>query len=921
MVILLIASVSIGIWYSFPVHLAKAAALAPLTTTYIDLNTDGTVDNIKLTFTNVTACTYEASDWTVAVAGTINVTAVTGFTNSASCTTDEYINVAVTTTSQITGGVTNPQIIYTNGGTLGSVVADANDGTATFTATDASKPVIKTITYKDADGDGKIDRMTLTYTETVTAASVLAANDLIFGDVGSFFGAAFGANNTDLISGSVASTDVNLGTEASIVATHDDSGTLAVSTQNVFSLTDGTNTNSTTGNQSQATYADGAGPVLIGGQYTDDDGDGDLNFLNVSWSEDVVVTGSTAVDWTITGGSVNAVYATSGDFPLAVTYPLVVTSDPNETGGAVDPTVSYDNDDLNGSVVDSYSNAAGTTGPVSVVDMASPIAVSAVYKDTNNNGTVDRIDITLSVDVGLTCSWDAGDWLIPTPGSITAASPSACGISGNDVQITISADANETGGMTDPTINYVNASPKNSVADGSMNSMQPFASPVTATDGAAPVFLTTSPADNATGVEMAANLVITFSEPMTTASVTGAIARVPSFTLGSAAWTVGDTVLTYASHDAWAGMQNYVITLAGTIASAAAGDGNLGAGPVANPFDFTTVGGSSGGGVSSMPDSVTVTAPSGGESWVGNSSHNITWSTTGATISKVKLLYSLDSGINFPHTIATNETNDGTYSWTVPNVANGTAKIKIEGYDSSSLLVTSDISDANFAITYVTPAPGTPETPGTPGTPSVPETPLNELQTGDLFKSPLSTSVYYYGSDGKRHVFPNEKTYKSWYVDFTGIKTISASQLQGLTLGKNVTVRPGTVLLKIQTDPKVYAVEPGGLLRWVPTEARIKILYGDDWATKIIDVPLAFWGDYSFGSDISTDTHPTGALVQYTGTTDKYYIQGAEKRKVTTAGFAVNNFRSEYVLAIPATLYYAPGVDITGAESALTSIY
>jgi hypothetical protein len=185
----------------------------------------------------------------------------------------------------------------------------------------------------------------------------------------------------------------------------------------------------------------------------------------------------------------------------------------------------------------------------------------------------------------------------------------------------------------------------------------------------------------------------------------------------------------------------------------------------------------------------------------------------------------------------------------------------------------------------------------------------------------LSTTVYYYGSDSKRHIFPNVATYNSWYPDFSGVKNISATTLQALPLGNNVTVRPGSVLLKIQTDPKVYAVEPNGLLRWVPTEARATTLYGSNWATKVIDVPLVFWVDYSFGSDITTDKHPTGALIQYTNTTNIYYIQGAEKRKITTAGFAANNFRSEYVLAIPTTLYYILGSDIVGAESTLSSIY
>src|SRR3989339_127265 len=195
------------------------------------------------------------------------------------------------------------------------------------------------------------------------------------------------------------------------------------------------------------------------------------------------------------------------------------------------------------------------------------------------------------------------------------------------------------------------------------------------------------------------------------------------------------------------------------------------------------------------------------------------------------------------------------------------------------------------------------------------------LLVGDLIKSSLSTSVYYYGSDNKRHLFPNEKTYRSWYADWSGIKLIPNSQLQGISLGANVTVRPGTVLLKIETDPKVYAVEPGGLLRWVTTQERARLLYGADWNKQIIDVPLIYWVDYTFGTDIATDTHPTGTLVKYDSSANVYYILGTEKRLFTGAAFEANRYQSKYVESIPETLSYANGIDITGAEAGLVNIY
>lgn len=121
---------------------------------------------------------------------------------------------------------------------------------------------------------------------------------------------------------------------------------------------------------------------------------------------------------------------------------------------------------------------------------------------------------------------------------------------------------------------------------------------------------------------------------------------------------------------------------------------------------------------------------------------------------------------------------------------------------------------------------------------------------GDLIKASAS-AVYYYGLDGKRYVFPNEKTYKTWYSDFSTVKTITDEELANIQIGGNVTYRPGVKMVKIQTDPKVYVVSKGGVLRWVKTEIIASIIYGVDWSAKIDDAPDAFFTNYTVGSEIA----------------------------------------------------------------------
>ena len=100
---------------------------------------------------------------------------------------------------------------------------------------------------------------------------------------------------------------------------------------------------------------------------------------------------------------------------------------------------------------------------------------------------------------------------------------------------------------------------------------------------------------------------------------------------------------------------------------------------------------------------VTVLAPNGGEDWTSGSSQAITWTATDDIgVTSVDLSYSIDGGSFIP--IATGETNDGSYSWTVPNTLSTMARVRVIAHD----LVTKsgqDDSDAVFEISEASPPP------------------------------------------------------------------------------------------------------------------------------------------------------------------------------------------------------------------------
>ncbi|MDD4333071.1 MAG: hypothetical protein PHT51_03070, partial [Patescibacteria group bacterium] len=177
---------------------------------------------------------------------------------------------------------------------------------------------------------------------------------------------------------------------------------------------------------------------------------------------------------------------------------------------------------------------------------------------------------------------------------------------------------------------------------------------------------------------------------------------------------------------------------------------------------------------------------------------------------------------------------------------------------------------------------------------------------GSLIKMDGNQSVYYLGADGKRYVFPNEATYMSWYSDFSGVVTIPQSELESYPLGANVVMRAGTKLAKITTDPKVYAVLPNGKLLWIPSEDVAKTLYGNDWAKRVVDVPDAFFTNYTVQSGQASSTaYPAGSLIKTATASDIYYINadGTASKIANESTLASNRFKSSDIittsLAIP----------------------
>ncbi len=131
-----------------------------------------------------------------------------------------------------------------------------------------------------------------------------------------------------------------------------------------------------------------------------------------------------------------------------------------------------------------------------------------------------------------------------------------------------------------------------------------------------------------------------------------------------------------------------------------------------------------------------------------------------------------------------------------------------------------------------------------------------------LIKRAGNSAVYYIGRNGYRYAFPNQKVFLSWYtaLDLKAtnkgglVVTVADTTLASIPLGGNVTYRPGSKMVKFIDNPKVYAVDSNGLLRWIASESVARDLYGYAWAAQVEDISDSFFVNYKTGSDITSSS-------------------------------------------------------------------
>lgn len=272
-----------------------------------------------------------------------------------------------------------------------------------------------------------------------------------------------------------------------------------------------------------------------------------------------------------------------------------------------------------------------------------------------------------------------------------------------------------------------------------------------------------------------------------------------------------------------------------------------------------------GGGTSVTAPSAVLSLPNGGETLLHGTTYLIFYGVEGSNVQEARLSLSLNGGTTWA-TIADHQTLGGGYFvWTVPDEDTDDALIRVEAVTSGTAFA-SDVSDATFTIEGSASDEDADEEEeeeniGSSGQDGVvlgdPDFDLLFVRPDPLPSSTACTAgsrikgsseaVYYCGDDGMRHAFPNVAVYHSWFTDFSGIVTITDEELSRIPLGRNMTYRSGSRLIKIQTDPRVYLVERGAVLRPIEDEETAILFFGPDWARFVDDVDVSFFEDYTMG--------------------------------------------------------------------------
>ncbi len=755
---------------------------------------------------------------------------------------------------------------------------------------------ISSVVTNDANNNGTVDQVVVTFSTTVQILDGNAGNGLpsiTFNDGCTIVNADYGSAGTTTLTLNLSgctSGDTSITPTLTYTAVAD-----CTTTGSICGMPGASPQLSSGGTLS----TDGAKPVLsqvaIGG------GGGSYNYIQFYYSEPIQVSnGGSFSTSSVTSSSTLAAMTTAKTVDGIATFngssdmaDSAATNNTVTVNNAFSPpyisvtfntaAAGYFSAGSTGPGADSYtpvSNVAAvkdlagnavnaSSTPVTAIissswDVTPPTIVTTYSCDVGNLGVINRLQLNFSesvVDVAMSAGMFEGDndAVNNGVGEETAASYSTStqgcdGSAAVNVANDNKASIDLTTGISGTDAAFVNI-PAAAGRDLAGNRFAAVDGGGTETDKAAPLLMSSSPANGATGISTLANITLNFSEPIT--SLTVGIS--PSVPLTNGTTLPASTVVLHSSKTP--GVNTVTISVAPDSSAIAFGGAVSGG---THPFSFTVIPqtGNGGGGSGTPVSSVTVNSPNGGLTYHAGDIIPVQWGGTNYTSATVS--YSTDNGVTYTE-IASGLDVSGTINWTAPNVSTTQALIKVSGMSGSTVLA-SDTSDSTFTIIGT----GTSQNPPPTGTPAdtlpagmgvspytgLPEA-INSVHVGQYIRGTHYSTVYYIDTGLLRRPFYDEQTYFTYENSFNQVNTVTDATLAALTIGKPMLPKAGVVLVKIVSDPSVFAVEGdntigGQYLRWIPSESVATSLYGSHWADYVIDLPVTIFPQFKYRSPMTT---------------------------------------------------------------------
>ena len=123
------------------------------------------------------------------------------------------------------------------------------------------------------------------------------------------------------------------------------------------------------------------------------------------------------------------------------------------------------------------------------------------------------------------------------------------------------------------------------------------------------------------------------------------------------------------------------------------------------------------------------------------------------------------------------------------------------------------------------------------------------LAEGDLFMiedASVGASVYWF-TGGYKRPFSSEKAFMSWFPSFdrVSIKRVKKDEISYLAWGPSMPYKPGSRMIKVPDDSKVYNIQVDGTVCHVKDEKDAAKLFGKKWNKSVDDMSVSqFLGTY-----------------------------------------------------------------------------